>query len=35
LAQVHVGSAEGVESDEITRHGAGARFVVELPAFSP
>jgi two-component system sensor histidine kinase ChvG len=33
-AQVHVVSPEGAESDEITRHGAGARFVVELPAFS-
>jgi two-component system sensor histidine kinase ChvG len=34
LAGVRVGSPEGDNSDEITRHGAGARFVVELPAFS-
>jgi two-component system sensor histidine kinase ChvG len=34
LANVRVGSPERDEGDEITRHGAGARFVVELPAFS-
>ena len=34
LAGVRAGSPEGDNSDEITRHGAGARFVVELPAFS-
>ena len=34
LAGVRVGSPEGDNSDEMTRHGAGARFVVELPAFS-
>ncbi len=34
LAGVRVGSPEGDNSDEVTRHGAGARFVVELPAFS-
>jgi two-component system, OmpR family, sensor histidine kinase ChvG len=34
LASVRVGSPEREEGDEITRHGAGARFVVELPAFS-
>jgi two-component system sensor histidine kinase ChvG len=33
-AGVRVGSPEGDNSDEMTRHGAGARFVVELPAFS-
>jgi two-component system sensor histidine kinase ChvG len=34
LASVRVGSPEHDDGDEITRHGAGARFVVELPAFS-
>ena len=34
LAGVRVGSQEDDGSDEVTRHGAGARFVVELPAFS-
>jgi two-component system sensor histidine kinase ChvG len=34
LTSVRVGSPEGDDSDEMTRHGAGARFVVELPAFS-
>ena len=34
LASVRVGSPETDNSDEVTRHGAGARFVVELPAFS-
>ena len=34
LASVRVGSPERDNSDEPTRHGAGARFVVELPAFS-
>jgi two-component system sensor histidine kinase ChvG len=34
LASVRVGSLERDDADEITRHGAGARFVVELPAFS-
>ena len=34
LASVRVESPERDEGDEITRHGAGARFVVELPAFS-
>ena len=34
LASVRVGSLERDDGDEITRHGAGARFVVELPAFS-
>src|ERR1700733_10200064 len=34
LASVRVGSPEREEGDEITRHGAGARFIVELPAFS-
>jgi two-component system sensor histidine kinase ChvG len=34
LASVRVGSPEREDGDEITRHGAGARFVVELPAFS-
>ena len=34
LASVRVGSLECDDGDEITRHGAGARFVVELPAFS-
>jgi two-component system sensor histidine kinase ChvG len=34
LANVRVGSPERDEGDEITRHGAGARFVVELPAFA-
>jgi two-component system sensor histidine kinase ChvG len=34
LANVRVGSPERDNSDEVTRHGAGARFVVELPAFS-
>ena len=34
LANVRVGSPERDEGDEITRHGAGARFVVELPALS-
>ena len=34
LTGVRVGSPEGDNSDEMTRHGAGARFVVELPAFS-
>jgi two-component system sensor histidine kinase ChvG len=33
-ASVRVGSPGGDNSDEMTRHGAGARFVVELPAFS-
>jgi two-component system sensor histidine kinase ChvG len=27
-------STEREDSDEATRHGAGARFVVELPAFA-
>jgi two-component system, OmpR family, sensor histidine kinase ChvG len=34
LASVRVGSPERDDGDEITRHGAGARFIVELPAFS-
>jgi two-component system, OmpR family, sensor histidine kinase ChvG len=34
LASVRVGSPERDDGDEVTRHGAGARFVVELPAFS-
>ena len=34
LAQVPVGPPEHSDSDETVRHGAGARFVVELPAFS-
>ena len=34
LANVPLGSPERDDGDEITRHGAGARFVVELPAFS-
>jgi two-component system sensor histidine kinase ChvG len=34
LASVRVESPERDEGDEITRHGAGARFIVELPAFS-
>ena len=34
VASVRVGSLERDDGDEITRHGAGARFVVELPAFS-
>ena len=34
LASVRVGSPERDDGDEMTRHGAGARFVVELPAFS-
>jgi two-component system, OmpR family, sensor histidine kinase ChvG len=34
LARVPVGPPERSDSDEIVRHGAGARFVVELPAFS-
>ena len=34
LASVRVGSPERDDEDEITRHGAGARFIVELPAFS-
>src|SRR3984885_410413 len=34
LASVRAGSPEREEGDEITRHGAGARFIVELPAFS-
>ena len=34
LAGVRVGSQEHDGSDEVSRHGAGARFVVELPAFS-
>jgi two-component system sensor histidine kinase ChvG len=34
LARVPVGPPEHSDSDEIVRHGAGARFVVELPAFS-
>jgi two-component system sensor histidine kinase ChvG len=34
LASVRVGSPETDNSDEMTRHGAGARFIVELPAFS-
>jgi two-component system sensor histidine kinase ChvG len=34
LASVRVGSPEGDNPDEMTRHGAGARFVVELPAFA-
>jgi two-component system sensor histidine kinase ChvG len=33
-AYVPVGSSEHNDSDENMRHGAGARFVVELPAFS-
>jgi two-component system, OmpR family, sensor histidine kinase ChvG len=33
LASVRVESPETDASDEMTRHGAGARFVVELPAF--
>ena len=31
---IRVPAAEGDNFDEATRHGAGARFVVELPAFS-
>ncbi len=34
LARVPVGPPEHRDSDETVRHGAGARFVVELPAFS-
>jgi two-component system, OmpR family, sensor histidine kinase ChvG len=34
LASLRVGSPDRDDGDEITRHGAGARFVVELPAFS-
>jgi two-component system sensor histidine kinase ChvG len=34
LGSVRIPSAEGDNFDEATRHGAGARFVVELPAFS-
>jgi two-component system sensor histidine kinase ChvG len=34
LARVPVGPPEHSDSDETVRHGAGARFVVELPAFS-
>ena len=34
LASVRVGSPDHDDGDEIARHGAGARFVVELPAFS-
>jgi two-component system, OmpR family, sensor histidine kinase ChvG len=34
LARVPVGPREHSDSDETVRHGAGARFVVELPAFS-
>ncbi len=34
LVSAHVPSPESEDSDEPTRHGAGARFVVELPAFS-
>jgi two-component system, OmpR family, sensor histidine kinase ChvG len=34
LAGARVGSPETDNSDEMTRHGAGARFIVELPAFS-
>jgi two-component system, OmpR family, sensor histidine kinase ChvG len=34
LASVRVESPERDDGDEMTRHGAGARFVVELPAFS-
>ncbi len=34
LAQVPVGPLEHGDSGETVRHGAGARFVVELPAFS-
>ncbi len=34
VAGGHVQSPECDGSDEVTRHGAGARFVVELPAFS-
>jgi two-component system, OmpR family, sensor histidine kinase ChvG len=34
LGSARVGSPQGDNSDELTRHGAGARFVVELPAFA-
>jgi two-component system, OmpR family, sensor histidine kinase ChvG len=34
LASVPVASSEGADSDEVVRHGGGARFVVELPAFA-
>jgi two-component system, OmpR family, sensor histidine kinase ChvG len=34
LVSARVPSPEGDDSDEIMRHGAGARFVVELPVFS-
>lgn len=34
LARIPVGPPEHSDSDETVRHGAGARFVVELPAFS-
>ena len=34
LTDVRAGSPERDDGNEITRHGAGARFVVELPAFS-
>jgi two-component system, OmpR family, sensor histidine kinase ChvG len=34
LTRVPVGPPEHSDSDETVRHGAGARFVVELPAFS-
>ena len=34
LARVPVGPPEHSDSDETVRHGAGARFIVELPAFS-
>ena len=34
LARIPVGLPEHSDSDETVRHGAGARFIVELPAFS-
>ena len=34
LARIPVGPPEHSDSDETVRHGAGARFIVELPAFS-
>jgi len=34
LASIRIPAAEGDNFEEATRHGAGARFVVELPAFS-
>ncbi|MBV9287453.1 MAG: sensor histidine kinase [Hyphomicrobiales bacterium] len=33
-AKVHVGVADQADPDDRARHGAGARFIVELPAYS-